>query len=240
MVRPVKTSSSAVDLAAGAHAIPVAARPGSRCARIRRCRPRARRRSATCRRRSRPPWACPGDRLGHAVGEVHDVVGRHLGELVGDPGLRARTACCLPVGALVVVVGAQEIVHALRRMPHVRVGRPRRVVPLVMLARPRQRGELVMDVGAGAVGAAARRAVSNGSAAGRRTARSSAPPSGRRPAASARTRPRPASRNRGRRPPRRAMAEREDQRRAHRAPGSASGTARGRRRSRPSQPVVRP
>ena len=45
---------------------------------------------------------------------------------------------CWPVGALVVVVGAQERVHALAAMPHVVVGRARRVVPLIVLARSRQ------------------------------------------------------------------------------------------------------
>ena len=49
-----------------------------------------------------------------------------------------------PVRALVMVIGAQEIMHALRRAVHVGVGLARRIVPLVMLARPRQRGEFAM------------------------------------------------------------------------------------------------
>ena len=50
-----------------------------------------------------------------------------------------------PIGALMVEIGAQEIVDALPAMPHLRVRRPGRIVPLVMLARPRQRRERLMD-----------------------------------------------------------------------------------------------
>src|ERR1700754_3850805 len=50
-----------------------------------------------------------------------------------------------PVGALVVVVGAQEIVHALSAMHDLGIGRPRRVVPLVMLARSGQRRQRLVD-----------------------------------------------------------------------------------------------
>ena len=76
-------------------------------------------------------------RLRHALVQLHDVVGRQLRQLVGAPGRERVRLVVRPVGALVVVVGAQEGVHALRAVPHVGVGRARRVVPLVVLARPR-------------------------------------------------------------------------------------------------------
>ena len=85
-------------------------------------------------------------RLGHALGEVHDVVGRHPRHLVGGPCLQFERLVALPVGALVVVVGAQECMQALRGLPHVLVRGPRRVVPLVMLARPGQGGQRGVDV----------------------------------------------------------------------------------------------
>src|SRR5437588_12365549 len=43
-----------------------------------------------------------------------------------------------------MIVGAQEIVHALRRAIHVVIRLTRRMVPLIMLARPRQACELAM------------------------------------------------------------------------------------------------
>ena len=42
-------------------------------------------------------------------------------------------------------VGAQEVVHALLAMPHLRIGRPGRVPPLVVLARSWQGGQRLVD-----------------------------------------------------------------------------------------------
>ena len=140
-------------------------------------------------------------------------------------------AVVLPVGALVVEIGAQEVVDALLAMPHLRVGRPGRVVPLVMLARPRQRRERLVDRRAGRHGAAACRRWRTAVRAARRTARSSAPASGTRRAAPARTRPRPRRRNRARPPPRPRDSRARRRGPARRARSSAAGTAADRRRN---------
>ena len=50
-----------------------------------------------------------------------------------------------PVGALVVVIAAQERVDPLRGVLHVRVGVARVVVPLIVLAWSRQPGHLLID-----------------------------------------------------------------------------------------------
>ena len=104
----------------------------------------------------------------------------------------------LPVGALVVVVGAQEIVHALLAMPHVAVGAARRVVPLIVLAGPAQRCELVVHLAQSGRRHCLEARPRTAAAAARRTARSSTPPSETRRAAAARTTRPPASRSRGR------------------------------------------
>src|SRR5262249_59394689 len=65
-------------------------------------------------------------------------------QLLRRPRLQRIWLVVLPVRALVMVVGAQEIMHALRRAGHVAIGLARRVVPLIMFARPRQRSELAM------------------------------------------------------------------------------------------------
>ena len=87
--------------------------------------------------------------LRHPLVQVHDVVGGHLRQLVGGPRLQRERLILLPVRALVVVVGAQEGVDALRTVAHVVVGLARRVVPLVVLARARQRGQFRVNVGSG-------------------------------------------------------------------------------------------
>src|SRR6266481_6487979 len=43
-----------------------------------------------------------------------------------------------------MIIGAQEIMHALRGVVHIRIGLSCRIIPLVMLARPRQRREFAM------------------------------------------------------------------------------------------------
>ncbi len=84
-------------------------------------------------------------RCRHVLVQIHDVVGRQLGELLGAPGGERERPVLRAVRALVVEVGAQEGVDALRAMPHVGVGGARRVVPLVMLARALERREVVVD-----------------------------------------------------------------------------------------------
>ena len=69
----------------------------------------------------------------HGLVHVHDVVGRHLRQLLGAPGGELVRAVVLPVGALVMKIGAQESVDALGAMPHLRVGRTGRIVPRIYL-----------------------------------------------------------------------------------------------------------
>ena len=108
--------------------------------------------------------------------------------------------------------------HALLAMPHVVVGRARRVVPLIVLARPRQARPSPHGCRRATVGGDAGRAAP-------RTARSSARPSGTHRAAPARTRRRPASRNRGRPPRRPSGARARAPAQADRAPHSTGGTS---------------
>ncbi len=89
------------------------------------------------------------NRLGHALVQLHDVVGRQLGKLAGGPRLQPKRPVLWPVRALVVVVGAQEGVDALRAVPHVGVGCPRGIVPMVVLARRVERRQVVVDRAAG-------------------------------------------------------------------------------------------
>ena len=84
--------------------------------------------------------------LGHPLVEIHDVVARHLGELFGRETVELERLVAAPIGALVVVVGAQEGVHALRAVAHVGIRLARRIIPLVMLTRTWQGGERLMDI----------------------------------------------------------------------------------------------
>ncbi len=84
--------------------------------------------------------------LGHVPVEIHDVVGRHLGQFAGAPRLQRVRPVAGPVGALVMEIAAQEGVDALRAMPHLGIGRPGRIIPLVMLARPVEPGQRRVDV----------------------------------------------------------------------------------------------
>ena len=169
-----------------------------------------------------------GDRRRHVVGQVHDVVGRHLRQFVRAPRRQPMRPVLLPVGALVMEIGAQEIVDALPAMPHLRVGRPGRIIPLVMLARPRQRGQRLVDGRARRRRRRMARRCRTAAPAVRRTARSSVPASGTRRVAPARTRQRPRRRNRVRRPPPRGDS------RARTTSPSASRTAFSRRNGRRS------
>ena len=65
------------------------------------------------------------------------------------PRLQRMRPVAVPIGALVVEIAAQKGMDALRAMPHVGVGRARRIIPLVMLARPVQPCQRGMDVGLG-------------------------------------------------------------------------------------------
>ena len=88
------------------------------------CTPQARARAASGRRRSAAGGGHLGrHRRGHVLVQVHDVVGRQLRQFLGGPRRQREWLVLRPVGALVVVVGAQEGVHALRAVPHVGVGR---------------------------------------------------------------------------------------------------------------------
>ena len=77
-------------------------------------------------------------RLGHRAVVVHHIVGRQARELGRGPGGERGGTVGRPVGAFHVVVGAQEIMHALWAILHVGIGGPSGIIPLVMLARPGQ------------------------------------------------------------------------------------------------------
>ena len=85
-----------------------------------------------------------GDGRGHVLGKIHHVIGRQFCQLARGPALQRIGLVVFPVRALVMIVAAQEIMHALRRAVHVGVGLPRRIVPLIMFSRPRQRREFAM------------------------------------------------------------------------------------------------
>jgi hypothetical protein len=74
------------------------------------------------------------DACRHVLVELHHVVGRQLGELVGAPGFELVRLVSRMVRALVVRVGAQEGMDTLWAAGHVRVGRPRRAIPMLVLA----------------------------------------------------------------------------------------------------------
>src|SRR3984885_6758103 len=96
------------------------------------------------------PFACSNLLLGrhmlgrglrHPLGEIHDVIGRHSRQLAGRERAQPEWLVPRPVRALVMIVGAQECVDALRSSPHVIVGFARLVITLVMLpwrVKPRQ------------------------------------------------------------------------------------------------------
>ena len=105
------------------------------------------------------------DRLRHALVLLHHVIGRDLRHLRGGPRLQGMRLVPFPVGALVVVIRAEECVEALRRMEHVVVGPARALIVLVVLPRRVELRELRVEFVVG--GCRARRgapfAVSNGS-----------------------------------------------------------------------------
>ena len=84
--------------------------------------------------------------LGHVLVEVHDVVGRHLSQFAGAPRLQRMRPVATPIRALVMEIAAHKGVDALRTAPHVRIGRPGRIIPLVVLARPVELGQCRVDV----------------------------------------------------------------------------------------------
>ena len=88
---------------------------------------------------------------------VHDVIGGHLREFARRPSRKREGPVRLPVGALVVKIGAQEVMHALAAADHVAIGRARRVIPLVMFARALQRRQIVVNGVGGAAGGERRR-----------------------------------------------------------------------------------
>src|SRR6516164_8031354 len=83
----------------------------------------------------------------HVLVQVHNVVGRHLGQLARGPGLQRVWFVVGPICALVVKIAAQKGVDTLRAVMHVGIGRPGRVIPLIVLARPIQLRQLLMDIG---------------------------------------------------------------------------------------------
>ena len=132
----------------------IAGRPGIRCDRIRCCRfqfilgqPAARGDLGFAGHLRR-------DGLCHALRQIHDVVRWHLGEFGRRPSRQLVWLVAWPIGALVVVIGAQKGMHALRTIPHVGVGLARRIVPLIVLAGSCERGEIGVDVAATSRGGA--------------------------------------------------------------------------------------
>ena len=144
MVRPENVFEFGDKFARGAAAIPLQPALESGARDIQRCRRRVRCRAATYWRRSRPLTAfplrpsrpCSWRDPSHNRSAVLPVRSRS--------SLQRMGLVVFPVRALVMIVGAQEIMHALRRAVHVGVGLARRIVPLIMFARPRQCRELAM------------------------------------------------------------------------------------------------
>ena len=77
-------------------------------------------------------------RLGHALGQIHDVIGGHFGDHRRIPARQRMRAVGRPIGAFVMVICAEEGVQPGRMGHQLGIGAGRRVMPLVMLARPRQ------------------------------------------------------------------------------------------------------
>ena len=89
-----------------------------------------------------------GDGGGHVIAQGHDVVVGELGELFGAP-FGERVGLVLgPVGAFHVIVGAEEIVDALRGVAHIGVGESGVVVGVVVLAGGIELGQCVVDAAA--------------------------------------------------------------------------------------------
>src|SRR3984957_4417490 len=74
-----------------------------------------------------------GRGLRHPLGEIHDVIGRHLRQLAGRERAQLERLVPRPIGALVMIIGAQKRVDALRSSPHIIVRFARLVIALVML-----------------------------------------------------------------------------------------------------------
>ena len=225
MVRPDQSLQLGVERAGRAAAIPLQAalKAGARIFggvdRQDRCP------AASGWRRSRARRHILRDGLGHGLAEVHHVVGRQLREFVGRPRLQRIRLVARPVRALVVVVGAQEIVHALRRAVSCRRW-PRvsnSTIDNACAAAAARRARDARDLRRAASPACPR--YRTAATAARRTARSSARPSGTRRAAPARTRRRRGRRNHGRSRHRRGDSRTPRPAPAHRARGSAGGTA---------------
>src|SRR5919197_3181448 len=72
------------------------------------------------------------DGLGHAFVAIHDVIARQPGPLFRRPRAERMRIVLFPVGALHVVVGPQERMQPLRRVPQVVVRLARRVVTLIV------------------------------------------------------------------------------------------------------------
>src|SRR5437773_2505448 len=105
----------------------------------------------------RQPLACRNRRCGrqlrrdglrHSLGQIHHVIARKLGHFGGAVGRERERLVVFKVCAFEVIVGAQEIMDALRRVPHILICRPRGVVRLVVLARDRELRKIIIDVSA--------------------------------------------------------------------------------------------
>src|SRR6516165_7993411 len=78
-------------------------------------------------------WHVLGRSLRHPLGEVHDVISRHLRQLVRSEGAKLEWLVSFPISALVVIIGTQESVNALRSAPPVIIRFACLVILLVML-----------------------------------------------------------------------------------------------------------
>src|SRR4029077_7830633 len=72
---------------------------------------------------------------------MHDVISRYLRKLGRGPAGQSAWPILLPIPALVVEIGAQEVMHALFAIHDIGIGRTRGVVAVIMLPGPRQRGQ---------------------------------------------------------------------------------------------------
>src|SRR6516225_8211977 len=86
-------------------------------------------------------WHVLGRGLCHPLAEVHDVIGRHFRQLTRSEGGQLEWLVLFPISTLVIIIGTQESVDALRGSPHIIIGFARSVILLVMLPwriEPRQ------------------------------------------------------------------------------------------------------
>ena len=240
MLRPENTASSAAFRPLVSQRYHCRPPWKSRFVRTRRCTPGVLRRSAIGMPRSaRAEGICDATVCAMSLSNGHHVVGGQLGEFRGGPAASGIGPVLLPVRALVVVVGAQERVYALRAILMSWFGFAGGVVPLVVLARRRLRPASPLRY-SGATGRSSRPCRS-GSCAGRRRGRSSGPPSGRCPAGRGRTTPQRATRSHAP-PPQRPPGARGPRRSASRVPDDVQH-AKGEKVAvvvGPSHPVVRP